>query len=31
MFAIFSSRLGCLGSIFVSLLITGLVYLVFLR
>jgi hypothetical protein len=30
-FAIFSSRLGCLGSLAVSLLLTALLYLIFFR
>lgn len=31
MFAIFSSRLGCIGSLIVSLLLTGVLLLIFAR
>jgi hypothetical protein len=31
MFAIFSSRLGCFGSLALSLVLTALVYLLFFR
>ena len=31
MFLFFSNRLGCIGSLFVSLVVTGILFLIFFR